>query len=344
MKEELKPCHCPFCGQTPILVDKTLDKDRPLMAFVCPPESSCRGSNLIIVFFGEDKDKAIAAWNRRAPAATVPAAPESLGFPNYCKRCGKVVPAYLRECDRCHIQIDTTAAPGAAPERTCETCGHVKDSLKDCHCEADCDHASLWIPSKPAPASPFAPNCYDCRMKKLASRIMSLVESDHLTAAMCLRFLASLDAYEWFNTKQHEQNKEPTGESTIPSWCPLPDAPAATVDREKISSLLKSYRCQSSYAEPADEGASLVDVLSIGGDDIKCGNEEIELLADFLASGLVGHLIDAATVDRALFDELMQKAEVYLAWDEMEHGGSADRYEREQLAALKQQADGRKES
>ena len=74
MKEELKPCHCPFCGQTPILVDKTLDKDRPLMAFVCPPESSCRGSNLIIVFFGEDKDKAIAAWNRRAPAATVPRA------------------------------------------------------------------------------------------------------------------------------------------------------------------------------------------------------------------------------------------------------------------------------
>ena len=43
-------------------------------------------------------------------------------------------------------------------ERSCDNCGHVKkDSLKDCHCEADCDHASLWIPSKPAPASKFAP-------------------------------------------------------------------------------------------------------------------------------------------------------------------------------------------
>jgi hypothetical protein len=28
------------------------------------------------------------------------------------------------------------------------------------------------------------------------------------TAAMCLRFLASLDDYEWFNANQHRQNKE----------------------------------------------------------------------------------------------------------------------------------------
>ena len=30
------------------------------------------------------------------------------------------------------------------------------------------------------------------------------------TAAMCLRFIASMDEYEWFHAKQHPQNKEIT--------------------------------------------------------------------------------------------------------------------------------------
>ena len=36
------------------------------------------------------------------------------------------------------------------------------------------------------------------------------------TAAMCLRFLASLDDYEWFNAKQHEQNSSGEGRQPAP--------------------------------------------------------------------------------------------------------------------------------
>lgn len=64
MDVELKPC--PFCGEPVTLVEK----DSGLLVFKCPDTSPCVGSGLGSFGRSEQRDTAIAAWNRRDEAHT----------------------------------------------------------------------------------------------------------------------------------------------------------------------------------------------------------------------------------------------------------------------------------
>lgn len=56
---KLKPC--PNCGMDVEIIQKG---DR-LLAFVCPPDSPCRGSGLFTCADADKRDSAVEAYNRR---------------------------------------------------------------------------------------------------------------------------------------------------------------------------------------------------------------------------------------------------------------------------------------
>jgi Lar family restriction alleviation protein len=53
---------CPFCGEVPIIKDT----GKGISIFLCE-SSACSGSGMWTGFLSEDRDEAIAAWNRRPP-------------------------------------------------------------------------------------------------------------------------------------------------------------------------------------------------------------------------------------------------------------------------------------
>lgn len=78
---KLRPC--PNCGMDVELVQKS---DR-LLAFVCPPESPCRGSGLFTCADADKRDSAVEAYNRRSDQLRRPLWEETPS--EYDRLCGK---------------------------------------------------------------------------------------------------------------------------------------------------------------------------------------------------------------------------------------------------------------
>ena len=57
---------CPWCGMVPVLKDKSDGSDQGgFYAYVCPKDSPCNNSRMVMGFFGT-KSNAIKFWNTRA--------------------------------------------------------------------------------------------------------------------------------------------------------------------------------------------------------------------------------------------------------------------------------------
>ncbi len=55
---------CPFCGATPFL-----HRGDDIVGISCGPDSACNKTGLCVAFSPAKEESAVAAWNRRAPAA-----------------------------------------------------------------------------------------------------------------------------------------------------------------------------------------------------------------------------------------------------------------------------------